>query len=164
MFAVQFQIEGQVQLQRMLAQELPASIKSQMRDFYDDAGSLVIKHTEDIFSTSGANVETAEQWAKLAPATLEAKRRRGEPLQPLIASGKLSKGTKKRTDPLGVTVYNEQMDKYGKYHQSALPRTHLPRRAFLELDNRTRSNIIRLLQVRIHNAVNPHRATTTRLR
>lgn len=164
MFSVQFQIEGQVQLQRMLSREIPASIKSQLRDFYDDAGTLVVKRSEDIFRNSGSDVETAETWAKLSPATIEAKKKRGEPLKPLISSGKLSQGTKKRTSPMGVTVYNEQMEKYGKYHQSKLPRTHLPRRAFLELDQRTRSNVIRLLQVRIHNAVNPHRTTTTRLR
>lgn len=164
MFSVNFTVEGEVQLQRLLAVEIPQAIKREMADFYDEAGTLVVKRSESIFESSGSNVETADKWAKLAPATIEAKRRRGEPLKPLVASGNLSKGTDHKVDPLGVTVSNKYMDAYGKYHQSAAPRTKLPRRVFMELDQATRSNIIRLLQVRIHNAVNPKRATTTRLK
>lgn len=164
MFAMNFEIEGEKQLQRFLSVEIPQRIKSEMKDFYEEAGTLVVKRSEAIFDSGGSNVETAEKWAPLAPATIQAKRRRGESLKPLVASGKLSRGTEKKVDPLGVTVTNKYMDSYGKFHQSAAPRTKLPRRAFLELDQATRANIIRLLQVRIHNALNPTRATTTRLK
>ncbi len=164
MFGISFTVEGDIQLQRMLAVEIPQAIKREMGDFYDEAGTLVVKRSESIFASSGSNVETGEKWAKLAPSTIQAKRRRGESLKPLVASGNLSKGTEHTVSKLGVTISNKHMEAYGKFHQSSAPRTKLPRRLFLELDQATRSNIIRLLQVRIHNAINPTRATRTRLK
>ena len=162
--SLRFEIEGDVQLQRMLEVSIPAAMKAELKDFHTDAGSLVVQHSQELFQNSGAGIETAPVWAKLSPETVKAKLAKGYSSKPLIATGRLAGATKKQVDASGVTIYNEAMEDYGKYHQSAQPRTRLPRRAFLEIDNRTRSNIVRLLQVRIFNALNPGRATITSLR
>ncbi len=164
-FLVQFSLQGEKQLARFLGLELPRKIKIAKGNFLKRSGDIVINRSKHLFSTSGSGIETAPPWAKLAPATVRSKAKKGFSSKPLIGSGKLSSGmTKKVVTGKNVTVTNKFMNQYGKYHQSNAPRRKIPRRAFLELDNRSRTNIIRLIQTDIHNALNPGRSTTTSLK
>ncbi len=153
MIGVSFNMQGEKQLSRFLNVTLPKGIDRAKSTFYKDAGDIVIKRSKKIFASGGSTVETGPKWRPLAPSTIAQKAKRGYPSAPLIRTGALASGMKKTVKPDFVRVENKKMGAYGKYHQSTGARKKLPRRLFMELDNRSKSDIMRLLQVEIIKAL-----------
>jgi phage virion morphogenesis protein len=107
----------------------------------NDFGEYLTRKTRQRFDTSTAPDGT--KWAPLAARTIKAKQRRattGKPYRTKAGPSAILKDTFTLRNSITYQVSSNALYvgtniEYGIYHQSEEPRTRLPRRAFLGLDD-----------------------------
>jgi phage gpG-like protein len=93
-------------------------------------------YSNDVFATQGADI--GARWPALAASTIKARsgshtRMIGASVgQPLVLTGKMKESFTAKVTPLSLTIGNSAP--YFKYHQSSAPRTKLPRRQMLGIN------------------------------
>lgn len=147
-FQLEWQIEGEKQLSRRL-RGITADIKNLEKPFKDSATMLRRTFEGEVFESRGGAID--ERWAPLSPVTIARKSMRGQPLDPLIATGKMRKSFYTVVSSDQAVIGNSA--DYFKYHQSNRPRRKLPRRVMMKLGNRQRADVVRVFQTYLQAAV-----------
>jgi phage virion morphogenesis protein len=118
----------------------------------NDLGEYLLRKTRQRFDTSTAPDGT--KWAPLAARTIKAKQRRaitGKPYRTKADPSAILKDTFTLRDSITYQVSSNALYvgtniEYGIYHQSEEPRTRLPRRAFLGLDDEDRAEAVEIFR------------------
>lgn len=135
---ISWTIEGEQQVSRML-QKLETNIKNFSVPLNRISKTLVDLFSHEVFDTQGGAI--GESWKPLAKSTLDAKKRKGYPATPLIATGDMQRGFKSLVSSDQAVIYNTQ--DYFKYHQSNQPRTKIPRRVMMKLGNKQKELVVK---------------------
>jgi len=135
---ITFSIEGEVQLIRRL-RDIERDLKDWTPEF-KRIGNLLLKTFKHNFQTQGRTL--GEPWKRLAPSTIAQKRRKGYPLTPLIATGKMRDSFKAGVGRFHVEISNPVA--YFPYHQSRRPRRKLPRRVMMKIDEERKQLISKI--------------------
>jgi phage virion morphogenesis protein len=117
-----------------------------------DLGEHLVRKTRQRFNTSTAPDGT--KWQPLAPSTIKAKQRRqstGKPYRTNARPADILKDTFTLRDSITYQASSASLRlgtniEYGIYHQSEEPRTRIPRRAFLGLDNADKAEAIDIIR------------------
>jgi phage virion morphogenesis protein len=117
-----------------------------------DIGEYLLRKTRKRFNTQTA--PNGAPWEPLAPATIKAKQRRqrtGKPYRTNANPEAILKDTFTLRDSITYLASNRSLAigtniAYGVYHQSEQPRTKIPYRPFLGLDDADRSEIIEIIR------------------
>jgi len=147
MLELHFEIEGEDLLYRRLM-----GISEKLADWrstFAKTGYYLKKTFRDNFLFNGDLLE--KRWAPLKLATILAKRRKGQPDDPLIGSGKMMESFASDPQKMYVRVYNPV--EYFKYHQSNKPRRVIPRRVMISLTEKMRQQVIKFFQSEIEEAL-----------
>lgn len=145
-------IDGQVQLSRNL--RIFTNSLENLGGFYREALDIVKTRSDKVFSAEGKNVEKSNKWAKLAPSTLNKRKKRWSYYQKSPASnagvltwtGNLRNNVVKRVrKQYGTLTYKSP---YAIYHHRGGGK--LPKRAIIDLSRETNAKIVKALQKNIH--------------
>lgn len=117
-----------------------------------DLGEYLLRKTRRRFDTSTA--PDGSKWLPLAPRTIKAKRRRaltGKPYRTRARPEDILKDTFTLRDSITYQVGRNSLSvgtniEYGIFHQAEEPRTRIPRRAFLGLDEDDRTEALDLIR------------------
>jgi phage virion morphogenesis protein len=115
-------------------------------------GEYLVRKTRQRFDTSTA--PDGIRWRPLAARTIKAKQRRqstGTPYRTNARPEDILKDTFTLRDSITYQVSSDALAvgtniEYGIYHQSEEPRTRIPRRAFLGLDDADRAEAIDIIR------------------
>lgn len=151
---IRWSVNGDVQLSRNLrvfVTQLP-----KMSQFFEDAVWIIEKKSDQIFKQTWSNVEKNPKWSPLATSTLKARANRwwyykNQPASPSVLrwTGRLQTDrTKVVNDKFGSLTFNAP---YAIYHQDG--GTHLPRRAMIDIDNQSATEMVRALQSKINKDI-----------
>ena len=151
---LEFEIEWDKQLSRSL--RLTWIAISNFKPFFKDAVWIMHEKSDEIFKKKWKNVEKNPKWKKLSKWTIRARSERSgyyrkSPNNPstLRRTWNLQNSWKETvTERLGALEYTA---KYAKYHQKWWK--HLPRRAIIDLDNKTNTKIIKSFQKHINEKI-----------
>lgn len=118
----------------------------------NDLGEYLVRKTRQRFDTSTAPDGT--KWAPLTDKTKKAKQRRattGKPYRTKADPSAILKDTFTLRDSITYqtgsnTLYVGTNIEYGIYHQSEEPRTRIPRREFLGLDDADRAEAVEIFR------------------
>lgn len=151
---ITFKVNWQEQLSRnlrTLVTQLP-----NMGEFFKDALDIVEKRTDEIFASKGTNVEKSDKWKDLSPSTKKARERRWgyykkNPDKPstLRWTWRLQEDRTKIIER-DRAIYQHNAP-YAIYHQEGGRK--LPKRAIIDLDNRTNQEIVRAMQAKIERDI-----------
>lgn len=144
-FQLSFAIEGQTQLSRRLI-GLGQGVTDMSTPFHDTANLLEGLFSREVFATQGGVI--GEKWKPLSPYTIAQKARRGYPPDPLIGSGAMQRSFRSSSTESEAVIWNTSP--YFKYHQSRLPRTHLPRRVMMKLGEQQKQQIVKIFQTYLY--------------
>lgn len=150
MVQLTFKVNGHVQLSRNL-RVFADKIKNP-REFFKEALDIIAARSDELFRSSGSNVQKANTWAPLSPSTQKARANRWgyykrTPSRPttLRWTGNLQDNRTIHVGPTkGTLTFNAP---YAIYHQSG---GGIPRRVVVDLSNQTSADIVRSLQRLIH--------------
>jgi len=148
-FDLHYEIEGDVQIMRRF-RGLETSISDWSKTFRKVGIYLRNFFSGPVFKTEGAVF--SEKWAPLKPSTLKVRKYKGKPI--LQQTGALMKSFDYIYKAREVLVFNHLMSSYGKYHQSNQPRTKLPRRVMMKLDEKRKQMIVKQFHKDLLNKVN----------
>jgi phage virion morphogenesis protein len=117
-----------------------------------DVGEYMLRKTRQRFDREVS--PEGNKWAPLARRTIRAKRRRvatGKPYRTRARPEDILKDTFTLRDSITYQVSNNTLAvgtniKHGIFHQSTEPRTKIPRRAFLGLDEDDRTEALDLIR------------------
>lgn len=146
-----FNVSGQQQISRNL--RVAATSIPKMSEFFSEALDIVEKRTNDVFSSGGRILQKNPTRRPLAASTLKARDRRRwyykkTPNRPWTLRRTWDLQEKKRkeiTDKYWSLAYTQR---YAGYHQDGGAR--LPKRAIIDIDNGTGSELVRALQRKIN--------------
>ena len=146
---IQWSVENERQLSRRLqnvrveTSDFSAAFKRSTEQIRDRAAGPV-------FETQGAVI--GEPWPPLSAFTVADKAAKGYGGQPpLVRTGTMQGSFRANHDKLGGVVWNDAS--YFKYHQSRRPRTRLPRRVMMKLDEFNRQVVVKSLQDHLRKAM-----------
>jgi phage gpG-like protein len=140
-FQLSWSIEGETQLSRRL-EGLSARTRDLTVPFRKSADMLIGVFSKDVFATQGAVI--GERWQRLSPYTVAQKARQGYPPEPLVRTGRMQRSFASTVASDQAVIYNTTS--YFKYHQSRLPRTRLPRRVMMKLNENMKQSIVKIFQ------------------
>src|SRR6476469_1171636 len=140
-----WKIEGEQHLSRRL-NGMENSIKDLTTPFRKSADMLVGVFSRDVFDTEGAAI--GKKWQRLSPYTVAQKARQGYTAKPLVRTGAMQRAFRSIVASDQATVYNTAS--YFKYHQSNKPRSHLPRRVMIGLNENLKQSVVKIFQRYIH--------------
>jgi phage gpG-like protein len=140
MLNLNFEIEGEKQVSRRL-ERVGDEVQNWYPAFRDIGEDLTGFFSGEVFDTQGAVF--GEPWQPLSESTKRQKAKKGYPMTPLIRTGTMRKSFKSTATPKWVQVYNTT--DYFKYHQSNKPRSKLPRRVMMKLDEIRRQMVVKQL-------------------
>lgn len=147
-FQISWDIEGDKQFSRVL-NNVSHAAKDLKKPLTQSAVMLRRLFEGDVFKTEGGAIQ--RKWARLSPATVARKARSGSPFptKPLVDTGKMQRSfyTSIHSD---YAVIDNNAD-YFKYHQSNKPRSKLPRRVMMRIDNERKVEIVRFFQKHLQN-------------
>jgi phage gpG-like protein len=147
-FQLQWTIEGTTELSRVLI-GMGSGLSDYTYPFTESAVYLKSVFSKDVFDTQGAAI--GERWKRLSPYTVAQKARKGYPSTPLIGTGRMRGSFQSIVSTDQAVIYNTA--EYFKYHQSKLPRAHLPRRVMMKLAENHKQQIIKFFQEHIRAAM-----------
>ena len=130
-----------------------AGIEGALQDFSKAleiiGDGMVHYFSNDVFASQGGMF--GAPWAKLSTASLmqKAKHYRAYANVPLIATGTMKSSFVAHTDPKHLTVTNTAP--YFVYHQSSAPRSKLPRRQMMGIDQKMKDLIKATIEADIHS-------------
>ncbi len=137
---ISFSIEGETQLLRKLE-----GVEQEFKDWtpeFRKTGRMLRKTFRDNFAGEGNML--GKPWAPLAARTLQEKRRLGYPDDILVRTGKMRDSFVDHPTATYVVIGNDMP--HFVYHQSRRPRTKLPRRVMMFLDEKRRQGIVKIFQ------------------
>lgn len=138
--SLNFEIEGEKLLSRRF--QIAEDALKDWSGTFDEIGTDLVKTFQLNFAQQGSLLE--RPWAPLSPRTIEEKRRKGFPLDPLIRTGLMRDSFRKNSGKTFVMVDNPVA--YFKYHQSNKPRIKIPRRVMIALTQNMRNEIVKKFQ------------------
>lgn len=115
-------------------------------------GEDLLKYYQDtVFNSMGGVYGTP--WMKLAPSTIAQKTKhyRQYAAVPLVASGQMRDSFQAEATPHALKIENTAP--YFVYHQSTAPRSKLPRRQMLGINNQVRSIIRNVIEADIRQKI-----------
>lgn len=141
---LRFSIDGEVQLSKILL-GVSAAVQDWTPALSKSSEDLIEVLSYDVFETEGEAID--EVWAPLSPAYAKQKERiyPGETI--LTASGLMRESFTSLVDPTSLTIGNAM--EYFKYHQSSAPRTKLPRRVMMRLNENMKDMVIKNFQTQM---------------
>lgn len=151
MVKISFQVQGEKQLSRRLM--LNIRKLENMQDFHEKAVSIVSKRSDAIFESDGSVLKKSPQWKPLAWSTHKAREKRWW----YYKNPKGKTGTLQWTGALRDKrdfVSNKNLwsmeftTEYAKYH--AKWGWNLPKRAIIDLDNKTNTDITKTLHEHVY--------------
>lgn len=140
-FQISWTIEGVTELSRNL-RGMETNLKNFTKPLTKIAQSLVKSFGGEVFDTQGAVI--GEKWKRLSPYTVAQKARQGFPPDPLVRTGAMKRGFKAIVTSEQVVIGNTQ--DYFKYHQSNKPRSKIPRRRMMKLNEQMKQMIVKEFQ------------------
>lgn len=140
-FHISWEIEGVTELSRNL-RGIETSLKDFKKPLTRIAKSLVKSFGGEVFDTQGAVI--GERWKRLSPYTVAQKARLGFPADTLVRTGAMKKGFKSVVTSDQAVIGNTQ--DYFRYHQSNKPRSHIPRRVMMKLNENMKEMIVKEFQ------------------
>lgn len=150
---IKIDIAWQTQLSRNL--RLFADSLENLSEFYWEAIWIIKERSDSIFAAAWSNVEKNPKWKPLSAATITARRKRtwhykNAPNKPWVL-----RWTWRLQDDTTTTINDrywsfEYNAPYAEKHQTW---EWVPKRAFLDLDNRTNENIVKSLQNKIQRDI-----------
>ena len=140
-FAIEWSIEGQTELSRVLL-NVTADLKDYSQPFRQSANMLVRQFSQEVFATQGAVL--GERWKRLSPYTVSQKARLGFTGGPLVRTGQMQRSFQSIVSSDQAVVRNTAP--YFPYHQSNQPRSKLPRRVMMKLTQNSKAEIVRHFQ------------------
>lgn len=135
-------IDGEKQLSRRL-RNIGEGVKDWTPAFKEASDRLKNIFSNDVFNTQGGVI--GERWQPLKPTYLAQKVKKGFPETPLIKTG-LMKNSFYTEVEKDYAIISNSID-YFKYHQSNKPRSKIPRRVMMKIDNPQKQMIVRVFQV-----------------
>lgn len=149
---LKFKVSGHTQLSRNL--RIFAKDIRNLREFFEEAISIVEARSDAVFAAQGRNVQKANTWAPLAKSTLKARANRWgyysrSPNRPGILrwTGNLQDSRARSfSDRFGRLEFTMP---YAPYHQDPKAGSPPPRRVIIDLSNPTNAEIVRALQKKI---------------
>lgn len=132
-----FEIEGEKQVASLIE-----NVSKKLDDFRSPltaVNNLLLSTWDKNFDSEGSTI--GEPWKKLSPRYKKRKDSKfpGKPI--LVATGKMRNSFRSKTGKLQTELYNTS--EYFKFHQSNKPRTKLPRRVMMKIDDKRRAEIFR---------------------
>lgn len=111
--------------------------------------SLTDYSSTKVFASRGGIL--GDTWDDLSPAykLLKAKQYPGR--SPLVKTGHMQRSFAHEADDTSVTIFNEA--EYFAYHQSNEPRSHLPRRAMMAVNNDIRTMVADIINYDINEKI-----------
>lgn len=154
MVQLNFKVSGATQLSRNL--RLFVEKLSNLKEFFDEALTIVEGRSNALFGAQGRNVEKAGPWPPLAPSTIKARERRWgyykrNPSNPSVLrwTGALQDSRARQvSDRFGRLEWTMP---YAPYHQEG--GGTLPRRVIVDLSNPTNAEIVRALQAKVQKDI-----------
>lgn len=141
-FAIQWEVEGEVQLSRRL-EGLSAHTRDLTAPFRSSADMLIGVYSRDVFATEGAVI--GKKWQRLSPVTVAQKARLGYGGKGiLVRTGKMQRSFTSIVASDRAVIYNTAPQ--FKYHQSNLPRRRLPRRVMMALAENQKQAVVKIFQ------------------
>jgi phage gpG-like protein len=140
---LRFSIEGQTQMFRRLE-----GISMGMKDWtveFAKVGQSLLKTFRDNFNSQGSLL--GSPWDPLSPRTIAQKAKLGFPLNPLVRTTTMREGFLYKPSNSEVIVWNPTP--YFAYHQSIKPRSKLPRRVMMKLDEKRKQTIVKIFQTAV---------------
>lgn len=139
------QIKGLEQTNERIA-GIAAGLKTGMGPAFQEIGVAGSKYFGGIAFDNRGSVFGAS-WPTLADSTVADKLKhwRGKPI--MVRTGRMMNGFTYEADGVGVRLYNEAP--YFKYHQSSEPRTKLPRRIMLGINDSFRTMVAALIKTQV---------------
>lgn len=147
-FKLAFSIEGETQLSRKLL-NVSTSLTNFKEPFTETGNMMANFIRKDVFSSQGSVI--GEPWKRLSPYTIATKARHSYPSTPLVATGAMQNSFYSIASSNQVVIGNTQ--DYFKYHQSNKPRSKIPRRIMLKIDEQRKTDIVRIFQRYLHETV-----------
>ena len=144
---ITFSIEGDVEMLRQL-QGVSRDLKSWDKEF-KQVGSFLLKTFKQNFDTEGRTLGVP--WQSLKPSTVAQKQRLGYPSNILVRTGRLKESFKAKAGSFSVVISNPTP--YFVYHQSKAPRSKLPRRVMMRLDEKRKQEIVKIFQGSIQDTL-----------
>lgn len=152
MVNISFQVQGEKQLSRRIM----ANVRKleNMQDFHEKAIDIVSKRSDAIFDSDGAVLKKSPKWKPLAPSTHRARKNRwGYYKNPKGKTGTLQ-WTWALRDNRDIQISKQMWSMefttdYAKYH--AKWGWNLPKRAIIDLDSQTNTDIVKALHQHIYD-------------
>lgn len=153
------EVYGEAELNRTMLRF--ANAVDDMRPAFTAIHDDFIKTEKAQFASEGA-AGASGKWAPLAESTVAYKASHGLDPAILVATGALRASLANQGDQSHVyrvtkdTMFIGSKVDYGKYHQSRLPRTRLPRRPVLSLPEATKRAWVKMLQDHLVRTLRGH--------
>ncbi|PIP38188.1 MAG: hypothetical protein COX19_14105 [Desulfobacterales bacterium CG23_combo_of_CG06-09_8_20_14_all_51_8] len=141
-------IEGEKSLSRNLT-TLDWNLKNWRSEFTETGKYLQNFFAGQVFSTRGGVI--GESWKPLSPAYAARKAMRYPGRGILEATGRMRGSFQYESSNMWTRVFNTV--NYFKYHQSRMPRTRLPRRVMMKLDNQRKQSIVQIFHKGLDNFI-----------
>ncbi len=154
MAQIKFSVVGDIQLSRNL-RVLTKNLRN-LKGFFDESLKIVEERTDEVFQGKGKNMEKSPKWKPLSASTQKARKMRWGYYKKTPKNPSVLRWTGNLQDNRKRTVTNKsgklQFDAdYGIHHQRGSG--NLPRRAVVDISNRTVAEMVRALQGKIEKAV-----------
>jgi len=143
-----FSIEGDVQLSRNLLL-LSERVKDWTPAFKETADTLKKIFQNDVFETQGGAI--GESWSPLSRAYAQQKAKKYGNKGILQATGQMRAGFTTLVKPDMAEVSN-RID-YFKYHQSNKPRSKIPRRVMMKLEEHQKQIVVKIFHTYFYKAM-----------
>lgn len=143
-FQLSFTIQGEQQLSRRLR-----IVADGIRDFSDpfkSTAAYLMDAFQQSFDYQGRNIGVA--WPPLKESTLKQKAKNYPGAPMLVRTGALKSGFMQQYATDHAKVWNSV--NYFKYHQSNQPRSRLPRRQMMNLNENIKESIVKFFHEYIH--------------
>ena len=130
-----FPIEGEKEISGVLE-----FIGEELKDFREplrESRKILVKAFQTNFKSEGKTL--GEPWQKLSPQYAKWKARKFSGKGILRRTGKMAKSFKHKTTKIDTTIFNAA--KYFPFHQSNQPRSKMPRRIMMKIDQTRRIKI-----------------------
>lgn len=146
---ITWEIEGRREMSRRL-ENVRVETDDFQPAFRKSVRDLKRYYSGPVFQSQGGVI--GEPWPPLSPFTLADKARKGFGGQPtLVRTGSMKGGFETEAKKKYGVVWNST--DYFKYHQSRRPRTKIPRRPMMKLDEWSRQTVIQNFRQHLARAV-----------
>lgn len=149
-FQISFTIQGEKQLSRRL--EIMTDGIKDFSDPFKKTAEYLVDAFKQSFDYQGSNIGVA--WPPLKDSTLKQKAKNYPGAPMLVRTGAMKGAFQQSYSTDYAKVWNSVMGDYFKYHQSNEPRSKIPRRQMMALNDNIKENIVKFFHEYIHKITN----------